>query len=70
MGPTEALDPLNLVSYLYVMILSCGLVARHKHKVSSGESVHKKENQLVPHTQWLKSYPHAMFGNAGPSPLV
>jgi hypothetical protein len=34
------------------------------------ESKHKKENQLVCHTQRLKSYPHAIFGKAAPSPLI
>jgi hypothetical protein len=29
---------------------------------SSGESDYKKENQPVRHTQWLKSYPHAIAG--------
>jgi hypothetical protein len=39
-------------------------------RVSSGESKHKKENQLVRHTQWLKSYPHAIFGNSAPSSII
>jgi hypothetical protein len=43
---------------------------RYICRVSSGESDHKKENQLVRHPQWLKSYFLAIFDMARRFPIV
>jgi hypothetical protein len=37
-------------------------------RVSSAESKHRNENQLVRHTQWLKICPDAITGKDSPSP--
>jgi hypothetical protein len=37
---------------------------------SSGDSCHKNENQPVRHIQWSKSYPIALIGKVGPSPML
>jgi hypothetical protein len=39
-------------------------------RVSSSESNHKKENQLVPYVERLKNYPGATVGMAGPLPVT
>jgi hypothetical protein len=39
-------------------------------RASSGESCHRKENQLVLHTQWIKFHPQAIVSKVDSSPLI
>jgi hypothetical protein len=54
--------------------MKCNPVVQHLslevHVAIPSESDHKNGNQLVPNTQWLKSYPHDFSGIAGTSPMI